>query len=165
MIMNKSFAKVTLIFFALSFTLASCGGSFYEKHEGIKNLIWDIKDVKKFTVDVKDNKANYKLNLAIRYASGVQRTKTVAYTLKVTTTAPSGKKTVKDYKINLKDDKGEFLGEPLGDIIDLMTLVEPDYTFAETGKYTFEVIHNMPPNTSITGIMEAGLKIDKVETK
>jgi len=156
---------MTLAFFLLSFTLVSCGGSFYEKHEGIKNLIWDIKDVKKFTVDVQDNQAQYKLSLAIRYASGVQRTPTTAYTLKVTTTSPAGKKTVKDYVINLKDEKGEFLGEPLGDIIDLVTLVENNYAFAETGKYTFEVIHNMPPNTSITGIMEAGLKIDKVEQK
>ena len=160
---------MTLAFFLLSFTLASCGGSFYEKHEKVINKddlpVWHISDVKKFTVDVKDNQSKYKLSLALRYASGVQKGPRSAYTLKLTTTTPAGKKTVKDYVIKLKDENGEFLGDPLGQIIDLMTLVEENYTFAETGKYTFEVIHNMPPNTSITGIMEAGLKIDKIAPK
>ena len=166
--MNKSFAKVALAFFVLSFTLVSCGG-FYEGYEKVKNEndlpIWDIKDVKKFTVDIQDIQVKYKLSLSLRYASGVRRSSVNSFTLKLTTTSPDGKKTVKDYVINLKDKEGKFLGDAAGDLIDLMTLVEDNYTFAEKGNYTFEVIHNMPPNTSITGIIGAGLKLDKIEQK
>lgn len=158
--MNKFFIPTLSVAMVLLATLTSCKNSYYEKHEGVKNLQWKMADVKKFTVDIQDNQPKFNLSIALRHASGVQHN---FFTLKLTTTSPSGKKISKDYQVKIKDAKGDNIGEALGDIIDVTSLIEENYTFAEKGKYTFEVIHHMPPNTSLVGIMEVGFIVKKAK--
>jgi hypothetical protein len=86
-----------------------------------------------------------------------------AVNVKVTTTAPSGKKTSKNVQVKLKDKDGKLVGEVAGDIVDAVSYVDKDFSFTETGKYTFDVA--LVSNMSLTGFMSVGFVIEKVEAK
>jgi len=62
----------------------------------------------------------------------------------------------------LANDKGEWLGEGMGDIWDLSVPYKQSIGFPEKGQYTVEIKHGMRMQ-KVPMIMEIGLRVEKAE--
>lgn len=154
--------KYFLSILAIAITLIACHpeGRVYVKHQELSpDVEWLKKDVREFKVPIDDNSIPYNLSLSFRYASGYQYQ---VAKVKVTETSPSGKETVKEYDLKVRQDNGDYIGEAGYDIWDSEHLVEPKKKYEETGNYTYLIEHNMP-NDPLNFAMEVGVILDKAE--
>lgn len=143
-------------------TMISCQpeGRIFEEHQELSpDLEWLKKDVPEFKVLVDDNSMNYDLHMAFRYANGYQYQ---VLKVKMTEISPSGKEQVTRHELKVREDNGEYIGEPGFDIWDSDHLIQPNKTFEETGVYTYTIEQDMPVEVLNFG-MEIGLVIDQVE--
>ena len=153
--------KNTILLFAIiSAGLISCQPEnrvFIEHKELSIDLEWLKADSREFKVPVTDNSLTYDLSLSFRYATGF------AYQVakvKVTETSPSGKETIKEYDLKVREENGDYVGEPGYDIWDSEHTVEPNKKYEETGTYTYVIQHNMPEDP-LNMVMEIGVILDK----
>jgi gliding motility-associated lipoprotein GldH len=147
---------------ALSFVLFSCQpeGRVYSDHKELSpELEWLQKDKREFQVPIEDADTNYDLSLSFRYATGFPH-KTL--NVKVTEISPSGSEQVKEYKLQVRDDKGGYIGDPGLDIWDSEHLVDENISYDEKGTYTYVIEHIMPQDP-VNYAMEIGLIIDKAK--
>ena len=154
--------KELISIFAIAISLTACQpeGRVYVKHQELSpDVEWLKKDVREFKVPIDDNTIPYNLSLSFRYANGYQYQ---VAKVKVTETSPSGKETVKEYDLKVRQDNGDYIGEAGYDIWDSEHLVEPNKRYDETGNYTYVIEHNMP-NDPLNFAMEVGIILDKVE--
>ena len=154
--------KKILIVLAVAVGMVSCQpkGRIYVEHSELSpDLEWLKKDIKEFKVPIENNKLSYNLSLSYRYAYGYQFN---ILKVTVTETSPSGKQTVNNYELKIKDDTGEYIGDPGYDIWDSEHLIEPNKTYTENGVYTYVIEHNMPTDP-VNMAMEIGIALDKVE--
>jgi len=151
-----------LIGIALIFiTLVSChpeGRVFVEHKELSPDVEWLKADVREFKVPVEDNSQTYNLSLSFRYANGYQFE---VAKVKVTEIAPSGKETVSEYDLKVREKNGDYIGEAGYDIWDSEHLVQPKKKFEETGTYTYKLEQNNPTDP-MNFAMEVGVILDKV---
>lgn len=142
--------------------MASCQpkGRVYVEHSQLSpDLEWLKKDIKEFKVPIDDNMLTYNLSLSYRYAYGYQFN---VLKVTVTETSPSGKQAVSSYDLKVRNDGGEYIGEPGYDIWDSEHLIEPNKTYKEKGVYTYVIEHNMPADP-VNFAMEIGVIVDKVD--
>lgn len=135
-------------------------GRVYVEHSELSpDLEWLKKDAIEFKVPVEDNSIAYNMSLSFRYAYGYQF-KVVK--VKVTETSPSGKQQVNNFDLKVRDNDGNYLGEPGYDIWDSEHIVEAGKRFDETGIYTYVIEHNMPVDP-VNLAMEIGMIFDKAK--
>ena len=152
-------------FFAIVILAAACiacqpEGRVYVGHQKLSpDVEWLLKDAREFKVPVTDNNLLYNLSLSFRYATGYQFQ---FARVKVTETSPSGKASVKEYELKVREDNGEYIGDPGYDIWDSEHLVERNKKYEEKGIYTYLIEHNMP-NDPLNFAMEIGLILDKAD--
>lgn len=132
------------------------GRIFVEHQELSPQVEWLKDDIKTFEVPI-ENADTYDMSLAFRYANGYQYRMVL---VKVIETSPSGEETIYDYELRVRDEKGDYIGEPGYDIWDSEHLVEPGKSFSETGTYTYQIEHNMPIDP-LNFAMEIGLILDE----
>jgi len=147
---------------AMTISLIACQPKerVYVKHKELSpGLEWLKKDVREFKVPVEDNSIAYNMSLSFRYVNGYQYQ---VAKVKVTETSPSGKETVKEYDLKVREDNGDYIGEAGYDIWDSEHLVEPNKKYEETGTYIYVIEHNMP-NDPLNFTMEIGVILDKVK--
>jgi len=120
---------------------------------------WLKKDKRTFKIPIKDTNQVYDLSLSFRYANGYQYP---TANVKVTETSPSGKKTVKKYKLKVREANGDYIGEAGYDIWDSEHLVEPNKKFTEIGTYTYVIEQNTPVDP-LNFAMEIGVILDKAK--
>src|SRR6056297_109580 len=148
---------LTLIFAALMVAACQPEGRVYVEHQELSPQVeWLKDDVKTFEVPI-DTPGTYEMSLSFRYANGYQYRIAM---VKVTEISPSGKETVDEYELKIRNAEGEYIGEPGYDIWDSEHLVEPGKSFSETGTYTYRIEHNMP-NDPLNFAMEIGLILDE----
>lgn len=155
--MNRLFAIAIL-----AALLIACQpeGRVYVNHQDLSPQVeWLKKDAREFKVPVDDNSSLYNLSLSFRYASGYQFQ---FARVKVTETSPSGKESVNEYELKIREDSGEYIGDPGFDIWDSEHLVERNKKYEEKGTYTYLIEHNMPDDP-LNFAMEIGLILDKVD--
>lgn len=129
----------------------------YVKHlELSPDIEWLKKDIKEFKVPIEDDSISYNLSLSFRYAHGYQF-KVVK--VKVTETSPSGNKTTNNYDVQVRDEQGNYIGEPGYDIWDSEHLIEANKKYKETGTYTYTIEQNMPVDP-LNLAMEIGVILD-----
>lgn len=153
--------KIFLVLFALVFCFTACQpeNRIYHVHQELSpDLEWLKEDVKEFEVAIKDNSVPYDMSLTFRYATGYQFQ---TANIKVTETSPSGKISVKEYKLKVREENGDYIGEPGYDIWDSQHLVEEDKQYEETGVYTYKM-EQVTPADPLNFAMEIGLILDKV---
>lgn len=132
----------------------------YEKHlELSENLEWVKSDVKKFEIEIKDNTIPYNFFLAFRFADGYPFT---SVKLLVKEIQPDGSFEELPYELQLRDEKGNYIGSPGFDIWDSEHLIIPKKNFLQTGKYVYEISHDMPLDP-LPLSMEVGIKIEKAK--
>ena len=145
----------------LSFLLFSCQqeGRIYAEHlELSPDVEWLSEDKREFNIPIEDNSIPYNMSLSFRYATGYQYQ---VAKLKVTETSPSGKVTTEEYDLKIRDDNGDYIGDPGFDIWDSEHIVESNKTYKETGIYTYLIEHVMPSDP-LYYAMSVGVILDKV---
>lgn len=163
MIKIKNMKKLYSIYL-LSLLLFSCQqeGRIYVKHLDLSPEVeWLSKDKREFKVPIEDNSIPYNMSLSFRYATGYQYQ---VAKVKVTETSPSGKVATKEYDLKIRDEKGDYIGDPGFDIWDSEHIVEADKIYPETGTYTYQIEHVMP-NDPLYFAMSVGLILDKVNKR
>ncbi len=152
--------KKLLTILAITNLLIACQpeGRVYSEHQELSpDVEWLKKDAREFKVAIEDNSIAYDLSLSFRFATGYQyRTALV----KVTETSPSGKVTINEYELRVREDNGEYIGEAGFDIWDSEHLVAPNKMFPETGSYTYVIEQNMPVDP-LNFAMEVGVILDR----
>ncbi len=151
-----------LTLLAMMIGLIACQpeGRIYVKYQELSPMVeWLKKDAREFKVPIKDNNIAYNMSLSFRYANGYQYQ---VAKVKVTETSPSGKETVKEYDLKVRENNGDYIGEPGYDIWDSEHLVEPNKKYEETGTYTYVIEHNMLSDP-LNFAMEIGVILDKVK--
>lgn len=148
-----------LLFVAICLiTACTPEGRIYEKHKELSpNLEWLQKDMREFQVAIENNNQSYQMSLTFRYATGFQFE---AIKVEVTEISPSGKEAVNQYKLTVRNENGDYLGEPGYDIWDSEHVVESNKTYAETGTYTYRISHLMPQDP-LNFAMEIGMIVDE----
>lgn len=150
---------IAIIFAPLSLIACQPEGRIFVEHQELSPQVeWLKDDVKTFEVPI-DSAGTYDMSLSFRYANGYQYRMAM---VKVTEVAPSGKEAVYDYELKVRNEKGEYIGEPGYDIWDSEHLVEPGKSFSETGTYTYHIEHNMPTDP-LNYAMEIGVILDETE--
>lgn len=146
----------------ISFTLLlfSCepeGRIFSEHKELSPNIEWLREDSREFKVQIDDVSKDYNLGLSFRYATGYQfKTADV----EVTEISPSGNNLVTEYSLKIREDNGDYIGEPAVDIWDSEHTVQSGKKYTEEGTYTYIIKHNMI-NDPMNYAMEIGLFVDE----
>lgn len=154
--------KKLLTVIAIATSLMACQSEdriFIEHQELSPELEWLKKDVRTFKVPVADNSQTYNLSLSFRYASGYQYQ---TANVKVTETSPSGKETVNEYDLKVREANGDYIGEPGFDIWDSEHVVEANKQYEEAGTYTYVIEQNTPVDP-LNFAMEVGVILDKVK--
>lgn len=152
-------SKLTAITMTM-ISLAACQpeGRVYIEHQELSpQLEWLKNDVREFKVPIEDNSQAYNMSLSFRYINGYQYQVAI---VKVTETTPGGIETTKEYELKVREDNGDYIGEPGLEIWDSEHLIEPNKTYEETGTYTYVIEHNMPDDP-LNFVMEIGVILDK----
>lgn len=129
----------------------------YIKHKKLSPYVeWLKKDTREFSIPIADSSLTYNLYLTFRYATGY---KYKVALVRVKETSPGGKVLLFEYDLRIRDEDGEYIGQPGYDIWDSEHLVEPVKIFKETGTYTYSIEHNMPVDP-LNFAMEIGMIVD-----
>ncbi len=159
--MNK-ILKIAFVFLLVA-TFSSCNKSqVYKEFKTLPNYTWErIEEGKiiKFTdINIPNEEDVYDIAVHFRHTPYITEDE---IKIKVKITSPSSIIRESVHTIKLKDKEGkEWLGEALGDIIDLKVDVKTFFTFVERGNYTIEIV-NMCNKYQLQGIMEVGLEVNK----
>ncbi len=151
-----------LIVLAIAIGLIACQpeGRIYVEHQELSSKVsWSKEDVREFKVPIIDNSIAYDMSLAFRYVNGFPYQ---VLKVKVTEISPSGKEMIKSYDLKVREENGEYIGEPGLDIWDSDHLIEPNKKYEETGTYTYVLEHNMPDDP-LSFAMEIGVILDKAK--
>jgi len=121
-----------------------------------EDIQWSKSNVLSTKLTVSDNSRPVKLLAGIRVASGYAYDRIM---LRMTQTAPDGKRTLSDLEIPIKDAKGEFLGDKGFDIIDIEYEINSNFTFPLIGEYTYEFEQTTPNVDPLHFVMELGVVV------
>lgn len=132
----------------------------YTEHQELSaDVEWLKNDVKEFKVPIDDNSIAYNLSLSFRYATGYQYQ---TANVKVIETSPSGKETISEFELKVRESNGDYIGEAGFDIWDSEHLVQSNKIFEETGTYTYIIEQNTPVDP-LNYAMEIGVILDKAK--
>ncbi|MFT5777758.1 MAG: gliding motility-associated lipoprotein GldH [Crocinitomicaceae bacterium] len=154
--------KKLLAVIALATVLTACKSEdrIYIEHQDLSPEVeWLKKDTRTFKVPIEEIDQAYDMSLSFRYAEGYMfQTANV----KVTETSPSGIETVNEYELKVREENGDYIGDPGFDIWDSEHIVEANKKYDETGTYTYLI----EQNTRIDPLpfaMEIGVILDKAK--
>lgn len=137
--------------------LSSCTDKniIFKEYQKFSDNEWHRDDKKTFDLHIDDNRYPKQMVLTFRYATGYQFDKV---RMRMTETNPDGERTLRDIEFNVRDEKGEFIGDKGFDIIDLEYELESNKHFPFHGDYTYTFEHTMPQGIeTLHYAMEIGL--------
>lgn len=145
-----------LFFIAILIVVSSCSTYSEYDESSFPTRVWQSEQTIEFKPTIEDNSKSYQLGLGIRHMYGIKNSK---INITVQSISPSGTTEVKNYDLLIKDEDGDYISSCAGDLCDLETFVNSDFSFKETGEYTFILSHN--ERAKIPGVMAIGLVIDE----
>lgn len=161
--MKRVAPNLILLLIILIFS-TSCGNDtvFKERYRFKENTWQRINEDIEFKVEITDATRRYDIDLPIRHASFYPfQYLEISFNMY----SPSGQQSYNVRKIYLKDEKGNWKGDGMGDIWDYTFRVFDQYKFNETGVYRFEIQNLTGNNLFLPGIMDLGLIIKKSKKK
>ena len=159
--MKKTLKIVFLFTLILSFS--SCNKSqVYKEFKTLPNYTWDRiekgKSIEFDNINIENDEEVYDISFHIRHTPYITEDE-IKFKLKITSPSSIVRESV--HTVKLKDKEGkEWLGEAMGDIIDLEVDLKTFYSFIERGLYKIELV-NMGQKYQLQGIMEVGIEINK----
>jgi gliding motility-associated lipoprotein GldH len=121
-----------------------------------EDIQWSKSNILTTQLSIDENSKPVKLIAGLRVASGYAYDRLL---VRMTQTAPDGKRTITDLDIPVKDAKGEFLGEKGFDIIDIEYEINPNFTFPMIGDYTYTFEQTTPNVDPLHFVMELGVVV------
>ncbi len=151
---------IILIGVVCSITIIGCNpNEIYSEHfETGAGLEWTKDDSKTFDVVIENADLKYNVYITFRYATGYASN--VAPVL-LSQTEPDGETESNEYQLRIKDDKGDYIGEPGYDIWDSKHPVAMNVSL-QKGKHTFKLEHNADVK-ALMPVMDVGLIVENVE--
>jgi gliding motility-associated lipoprotein GldH len=159
--MKKTLKIVFLFTLILSFS--SCNKSqVYKEFKTLPNYTWERiekgKSIEFDNINIENDEEVYDISFHIRHTPYITEDE-IKFKLKITSPSSIVRESV--HTVKLKDKEGkEWLGEAMGDIIDLEVDLKTFYSFIERGLYKIELV-NMGQKYQLQGIMEVGIEINK----
>ena len=156
--------RKNIILSSLFIFLISCHpeGRVFVKHQNLSSeLIWVKSNIKTFEVPIENTQEKYDIKIAFRYVYGYpyQIAK-----VKLTEIDPDGTTSTSLHNLKVREDNGEFIGDPGLDIWDSEHLAVKNKAYSKAGNYIYKIQHNMP-NDTMPMAMEIGLILDMVQDK
>lgn len=159
--MKKTLRIVFLFTLILSFS--SCNKSqVYKEFKTLPNYTWERiekgKSIEFDNINIENEEDVYDISFHIRHTPYITEDE-IKFKLKITSPSSIVRESV--HTVKLKDKEGkEWLGEAMGDMIDLEVDLKTFYSFIERGIYKIELV-NMGQKYQLQGIMEVGIEINK----
>lgn len=159
--MKKILKIVFVLLLVVSFS--SCNKSqVYKEFKTLPNYTWERiekgKSIEFDNINIENDEDVYDISFHIRHTPYITEDE-VKFKLKITSPSSIVRESV--HTIKLKDKEGkEWLGEAMGDMIDLEVDLKTFYSFIERGLYKIELV-NMGQKYQLQGIMEVGIEINK----
>ena len=158
----KKILKIVFLF-TLFLSLSSCNKSqVYKEFKTLPNYTWERiekgKSIEFDDINIENDEEVYDISFHIRHTPYITEDE-IKFKLKITSPSSIVRESV--HTVKLKDKEGkEWLGEAMGDIIDLEVDLKTFYSFIERGLYKIELV-NMGQKYQLQGIMEVGIEINK----
>jgi gliding motility-associated lipoprotein GldH len=133
--------KINGIYLSLFFLLGILGlqsckkAALYDKNLEINDGNWSIAQKPQFLVSIEDTLQNTDVYINLRNSSCYPYSNIFLF---INTTFPNGKQARDTLECILANDKGQWLGDGLGDIWDNRILFKKNVRFPQKGVYTFE---------------------------
>jgi gliding motility-associated lipoprotein GldH len=158
----KKILKIVFLF-TLILSFSSCNKSqVYKEFKTLPNYTWERiekgKSIEFDNINIENDEDVYDISFHIRHTPYITEDE-IKFKLKITSPSSIVRESV--HTVKLKDKEGkEWLGEAMGDIIDLEVDLKTFYSFIERGLYKIELV-NMGQKYQLQGIMEVGIEINK----
>ncbi len=154
----------SIIAFAIIITFfVSCGKkTVYQQRHDFTDYTWErLTDSKKVTfnnIEIEDTSSVYDIYVTLRHAPFIN-VKDVKFVMRII--YPDGITRESIHDVQLMDRYGKnWVGDAMGDYIDLEEKCRSFVSFPAKGKYTI-TLTNMGMYSKTTGIMDIGIKIKK----
>lgn len=142
----------------ISILMISCGRNIiFTDSAAIPGNLWEIGNVQRFQVPVKDTVNSDDIFFTIRTGSSYPYRNIYLF---VTTTSPVGKSITDTLQYYLADEKGNWLGKGFGDIHELVLPYKTNVFFPVSGTYLIQVQHGMRVK-ELKGVYDFGIKVGK----
>lgn len=154
--------KIELLLLACSFMLLllSCDKNrVLDENAELPDNVWNVNNVLKFELNVTDTLTLHNFYINVRNADGYPYSNLY---MTITTGFPDGRTSKDTLECILANDKGEWLGDGLGDIWDSRIPFKKGVRFPKTGTYTFQLQHLMRTD-DLPLLMDVGLRIEKMD--
>jgi gliding motility-associated lipoprotein GldH len=129
----------------------------YEENKDIPEMLWHKDSIMKFEVEISDAQAKYNLYINVRNAGSYQFSNIYMF---VDIAFPDGTINRDTVEGILADEKGQWLGNGLGDIWDNQIPFKNAVRFPLAGKYIFKIEQAMRAE-QLSDIMDVGLRVEK----
>lgn len=152
--MVKNIIYSTLIVLVFS---ACHHNAIFDQNIPIKNRSWSHDQRQQFTVHVSDSTVNYNIYINLRHSNEYD------YSNLYLLMSEKGNKlqdTTYRKEIKLAEPDGRWIGKSAASLYEIEYLAKENYTFPDTGKYTFTLEQNMRENP-LKNIVDIGIKVIK----
>ena len=155
------FFSCILLLLPVAFFSSCDDNRMYDENRDIKDGVWDINNHLTFDFDVPDTTTKYNFYLNIRNTDDYPYSNIYVF---FKTTYPNGKMGNDTVEFPLADETGRWYGKGQGDVHDCRLVFRQGVRFPLSGKYHMEIIQAMRME-QLPGVMNAGIRIEKVEVK
>lgn len=150
--------KNSILSLLLLIVLSSCdNGAIFDKNISINNRNWTYDQKPTFTFHVKDNAVKYNIFINLRHSAEYDYSNLF---ILVHEKGPKLKDTVYRKEIKLAELDGQWIGKSAASLYEMSYLAKKDYSFPDTGIYTFTVEQNMRDNP-LKNVVDVGIKVVK----
>jgi gliding motility-associated lipoprotein GldH len=153
--------RLSLIVFAfLLTTFVACDNSVViDEHVKLNDNRWELNNVVKLEANIVDTVNPHNIYINVRNAGSYGFSNLYVF---LNTFTPDGRMARDTVELILADERGEWMGDGMGDIWDNKILFKKGFVFPQSGNYKFELEQAMRMNP-LPGIMDVGICIEKVE--
>lgn len=147
---------LSVIFLLFTLALVQCSGpdTVYEEHRYFENDTWHRFDKLNFAVPVDNIDKNYDIKFSMVYTSEYQYDRIPVHVIMNT---PAGEERIHEFKFNVRNKAGDFIGEKKGDSIHLKKTLWGGFVFNKEGKAKLSIEQLIPkyntPHIKSAGIM------------
>ena len=139
-------------------TMSCSDRNVYQKYIKIPDYIWHFENEVSFSVNITDTTSLHDIFLNLRIASMYPYSNIWLKKRIIDEKNEVIFETIQEFI--LADDRGKWIGEGLGDIIDYQFPINESFQFKAKGTYNFVFSHEMRVE-NLTAVMDLGLLVKK----
>lgn len=142
----------------LSYVFAACtSDTYYEVNKPISDRSWEYNQTPSFDILIDDNSAKYDIYINLRHTNKYDFSN--IYVL-LHEKGKGLKDTAYRKEIKLAELDGKWVGKSSGNLYQIQQLAKENFSFPDTGTYTFSIEQNMRVNP-LLDVNNVGIKVIK----